>query len=825
MEGIRVLEVGTFWAAPLVGRYLAQLGAQVTALVRPDDAPSAQRERARLGPSRDALRAHKRVVPCALPDDLAVALEMVREVDVLVENFAPGTLDRLGLSYEACVARNPNLVYVSLPGFASDDPEFADVKAYESVVMAAAGVFRDMGRNRTLLGVQASYTPLPLASVYTSMHAAYAIVAALLHREHSPLERKLVLPLASCLAETMVHNSMHYKVDRCYMDARERRLADGDYPIDARTLAAMLDPFFQTYDCAEGTKFYLVCPAHRRHQRAALDVLGVDASLVPTVDPYKGGGGVHGLGSGSLSDEQAAVLRPRMAAAFLAHPAREWERRLGRAGVPGAAHRTTDEWRREATHLVDPSTGDLAPPAWLEDAHTLLPGPLPLVARHAGSPRSLLPLSGVVVVDACNVIAGPTIGYLLARLGAQVVKVDPPKPTYAPEVAVLYGLAANRGKRSVLLDVHADRHAFERLVRKADVLLVNCTAPCLARMRLTPADVRRINPRCVLARFDAWSGPTAARDRMDEYNGYDDCVQAALGIMTRFGGGPQSPEEHAHVGTIDVVAGVAGALGVAAALYERCKRGVVHVARASLAAVGQYLQFPFYYAPQPSCGRGPACVGEHAGLRFYQTTDGAWVLVVLPFGDVHAAPHVDVFAKVRARVKAVGGEVVRLRSMCEVRDAYRWRPSSTFAFDAFHDHPIGTLVLVRAHALRGLPTCASLEHAPQYGAHTKDVLGFAAPPWSRTYLPSVAACECCGATYDEDARRFELPCAHFACRSCASLDACLLCGALHGVAAWRADYAGWRRGQARGAHGEPAPRRAAVGMARSHSCPVVSSMA
>ena len=116
MEHVRVLEVGTFWAAPLVGRYLAHLGCHVTSLVRPEHVPSARRELHRLGPSRDALRVGKRVVPLALPDQLEDALALVREADVLVENFATGTLDTLGLSYEACRACNPTLLYVSLPG-------------------------------------------------------------------------------------------------------------------------------------------------------------------------------------------------------------------------------------------------------------------------------------------------------------------------------------------------------------------------------------------------------------------------------------------------------------------------------------------------------------------------------------------------------------------------------------------------------------------------------------------------------------------------------------------------------------------------------------
>ena len=83
-------------------------------------------------------------------------------------------MHNLGLDYETCKALNPNLIYVSIPGIASTDPE-SYIAAYESIIMAKAGVFRDMGFNRQLMGIEASYSSLPLASVYGSIHAIYGI--------------------------------------------------------------------------------------------------------------------------------------------------------------------------------------------------------------------------------------------------------------------------------------------------------------------------------------------------------------------------------------------------------------------------------------------------------------------------------------------------------------------------------------------------------------------------------------------------------------------------------------------------------------------------
>ena len=207
---------------------------------------------------------------------------------------------------------------------------------------------------------------------------------------------------------------------------------------------------------------------------------------------------------------------------FLTRTASEWEARLGDAGVPCAAHRSTAEWllseHARTSGLVVPSeSGDGAvqpgPIAWVLEAKATA-GPLPAATPPASLPQSEPPpaepirepwLEGVRVLDLANVIAGPTIGATLARFGAQVDKLDPVAPTYSPDVTIVYGLAANRGKRSLLLDITdgaegGGRSAFETLVARSDVLVANSTSASLERLRCAPADLEPINPELILCR-------------------------------------------------------------------------------------------------------------------------------------------------------------------------------------------------------------------------------------------------------------------------------------------------------------------------------------
>lgn len=131
-------------------------------------------------------------------------------------------------------------------------------------------------------------------------------------------------------------------------------------------------------------------------------------------------------------------------------------------------------------------------------------------------------LAGVRVLDLTRVIAGPTCSQLLACLGADVLRIDPPARPELPDQHLSNGM----GKRSTTIDLADDPEALEQLLATADVALLGYRPGSLAKFGLDPGDLIARHPHLVIASLSAWGerGPWAARA------GFDSIVQAACGI-------------------------------------------------------------------------------------------------------------------------------------------------------------------------------------------------------------------------------------------------------------------------------------------------------
>ena len=691
LSGIKVLDFGQYLAGPGAAMILADQGADVIRVERPGG-PSMS------GPINAVLNRGKRSVVLDLknPGDVRIAHDLIGSADVLIENFRPGVMARLGLGPGDLMQRHRGLVYLSLPGFSASDPEFSSVPAWEGVVSAAMGQFTDMGLNRVLMGIEASYSPLTLASAYASVFGALSVTLALRARHLHGNGDHIEVSLAAALMEALAYNSMSLAdLPQRYSSLREREIArrrTEALPMNLThpELQSFLDPFYRTYVCRDGRPFYVVSVSHVAHAERALKVLGIWDELVavglPLGDPYRAmrdwpDGIDSTIKAYPVTEPWASRISARMAESFLTRDSTEWERLFGEAGAPGAAHRTTLEWLhsihpREAGLLIDvadPEYGPMLQPgpiAWLVGVPPVavdsyqrpaanraawLRASFPRGIERPIRPVSSVPLNtpwleGITILDMTNVIAGPTIAGTLARFGARVIKVDPVHPAFDPWNTIVMGIYSNRGKESVLLDVKTPegRETLERLVRRVDIITINASDKQLASLGLGDKELKRLNPRVVLCHLDAYGGPgTGPRSN---YPGYDDLVQASTGVMERFGGGLASVEEHAHFGTIDVLGGLCAALAAALALLVRETTGKGDVARSSLAAAGQWLQSRFMYdfdgRPAFDEPRGREAKGEGPYYRCYRASD-AWFFLA-GRSDLTTAASARLLGEVRA---------------------------------------------------------------------------------------------------------------------------------------------------------------------------------
>jgi crotonobetainyl-CoA:carnitine CoA-transferase CaiB-like acyl-CoA transferase len=183
LSGLLVADFSRVLAGPYCTMLLADLGAEVVKVERPgtgDDTrawgpPYAAGEATYfLGVNRN-----KRSITLDLRADVEVARALAARADVLVENFRPGTMDRLGLGYEALRELNPGLVYCSITGFGSGAG--AGLPGYDLIAQAVGGLMSVTGEPDgpgTKAGVA-------LVDVITGLHAALGIMAALRHRDHT----------------------------------------------------------------------------------------------------------------------------------------------------------------------------------------------------------------------------------------------------------------------------------------------------------------------------------------------------------------------------------------------------------------------------------------------------------------------------------------------------------------------------------------------------------------------------------------------------------------------------------------------------------------
>ena len=621
LDGVRVIDFGQYIAGPLAGMLLADQGADVIR-VEPPGGPRFDT------PANATWNRGKRSIVLDLKQDadLETARTLVASADVVIENFRPGVMRRLGLDAEALVEAYPRLIACSMPGFAGDDPR-ASSAAWEGVVGAASAAYRTPGNPTPDRPI---FTAIPIASCNAAIQGVVAIAIALVARERDGRGQRIEVPLFDAMFAPIGGRGMIVHAPR---------------PAAARGGGLWGGPFL----CQDGRWVYFSAFGNTNFREF------IEAAGITSWDAEGLTDRLRLAGEPALAAEQAQRIR----ALFETRTAQEWEDLIAEAGSEGAVCRTSAEWlhhphARESQAVVevdDPVLGRMSQPGVnprlrgsLGGVRSSAPRPdadreeilaelatrtlertsalaAPSVAETEGEVRAAL--DGVRVLDLCIVLAGPTAGRTLGEFGADVIKIDDPR-----RKSIIYHTEINRAKRSILLDLKSEAgiEVFWRLLEDADVVVQNYRSGRVDALGIGYEAVRQRRPDIVYASLNAYGheGPWAQRP------GHEQFAQAASGMQERFGGNGAPVVQPYPIN--DFGTGFLGAYAIALALRHRQRTGEgQHIDTSLVHTAGtlQSLYLQDFRGKQWDEPRGQDSLGSSPLNRAYRAGDG-WLFVAVP---------------------------------------------------------------------------------------------------------------------------------------------------------------------------------------------------
>ena len=335
LEGMTVIEVASLGPGPFCAMVLADLGAKVIRIDRKEGGGAA------LPLAMDPLSRGRRsiVVDLKRPEGAEAVLRLVEKADVLVEGFRPGVAERLGIGPDACLGRNPRLVYGRMTGWGQEGP-LAARAGHDIDYIALVGALHPIGR--------AGGPPVPPLNLLGDfggggMLAALGILAALWERQQSGRGQVVDAAMVdgSALLTAMFHGM---RAAGLWSDERGTNLLDTGAP------------FYDCYETADG-QFMAVGALEPQFFMALCAGLGLDPGGLPMqYDP-----------SGW------PVLRERFAAAFRTRTRGEWEQVFGGIDACVAPVLTMEEAIRHPHNL--------ARGTFVEVGGITQPGPAPRFSR------------------------------------------------------------------------------------------------------------------------------------------------------------------------------------------------------------------------------------------------------------------------------------------------------------------------------------------------------------------------------------------------------------------------------------------------------------
>lgn len=240
LSGVRVIDLSRILAGPTCTQILGDLGAEVIKIEKPGTGDDT---RAWGPPYWDHTSAYflsvnrnkdSRFLDFALAADRQKLLELIRDADILVENFKTDDLKRFGLDYQSLAPQFPRLIYCSITGFGSTGP-YKDLPGYDALVQAMGGLMSITGPNAetpTKVGVA-------ITDLISGLYAGTGILAALHERQRSGLGQYLEIALFDCQVASLANVGMNF-------------LVSGKSPTPLGNHHPSIVPY-GTYPCADGT--------------------------------------------------------------------------------------------------------------------------------------------------------------------------------------------------------------------------------------------------------------------------------------------------------------------------------------------------------------------------------------------------------------------------------------------------------------------------------------------------------------------------------------------------------------------------------------------
>jgi crotonobetainyl-CoA:carnitine CoA-transferase CaiB-like acyl-CoA transferase len=313
-EGVKILDFTQVLAGPYASYQLALLGADVIKVERREGEDMRRTPLSRewadrgLAPAFQAINGNKRSLTLDLqkPQAVAIVKQLAAEADVVMENFRPGVMDKLGIGYEALSAINPRLIYCAISGFGQTGPERLS-PGYDGKMQAMSGIMAITGHPET----GPTRAGFAICDVLSGATAAFGVSSALFQRDRTG---KGQLVDVSMLEATLAYLSGQIAD---YSVAGHRQQLSGNQAVSRKVTANL-------FRAAEG--YLLLAVNNEKQYRALMAALGREDTLqdLRFVDWF-------------ARQENETALRAVIEEALAKKSAREWEKLLEAAGAPCAS--------------------------------------------------------------------------------------------------------------------------------------------------------------------------------------------------------------------------------------------------------------------------------------------------------------------------------------------------------------------------------------------------------------------------------------------------------------------------------------------------------